>query len=45
MKPRLIKHQKLWYCGVFKLNECSVVGIGYTPVQAYDDWLLRELKA
>lgn len=42
-KPRLIKLHGVWHCSI---TGCRITtGIGYTPLQAYDDWLLRSLKA
>lgn len=55
LKPRLKKIMGLWHCGiiddVYRRKEVASVissnpvGVGYTPLQAYDDWLIRELKA
>lgn len=35
MKPRIIKLQGIWHCGVPNKR----IGVGYTPRQAYQDWL------
>jgi len=43
MKPHLIKINGLWHCSI--TGEMMKTGIGYTPLQAYDDWLIRELKS
>lgn len=47
MKPRLYKDEGLWYCDLDPLNvNGGAVGIGYTPQQAYADWLdMRENHA
>lgn len=36
MKPRIRKLSGLWFCCV----KGTQAGIGYTPMEAYDDWLL-----
>lgn len=41
MKPRLKKRDGLWYCYTVWIRR----GIGFTPLQAYDDWLHLELKS
>lgn len=38
MKPHLRKINHLWYCWAE-----WVTGEGYTPKDAYDDWLLQAL--
>ncbi len=38
MKPRLRCMRKLWWCAAPNWRQTSIVGIGYTPDQAYDDW-------
>lgn len=46
-KPRLIKWLGIWYCACFKGDrgyrtiDSGRVGEGYTPAQAYQDWLSR----
>ena len=46
MKPRLFKFDGLWYCDVNPDSVRSVQGIGFTPQQAYADWLnMREKHA
>ena len=38
-KPRLKFWGRLWYCGQkYGSGLCGVVGVGYTPAQAYEDW-------
>lgn len=34
MKPRLLKLCGLWYC----VTDWKIQGLGWTPLQAYDDW-------
>lgn len=41
MKPRLKQTKRLWYCWV--KGGVGIIGCGYTPVDAYDDWLLLAL--
>lgn len=41
MKPHLQKLDSLWYCWVARPS--VIFGVGYTPKQAYDDWLLLAL--
>ena len=43
MKPHLKLIDGIWFCGAHP--GFSQIGLGYTPMQAYDDWLLRELSA
>lgn len=38
MKPRIIKLQGIWHCGVRGIPN-KRIGVGYTPRQAYQDWL------
>lgn len=38
MKPRLYMHMRLWYC---RTRSCGMTGLGWTPVEAYNDWLAR----
>lgn len=42
MKPRLFRAHGVWVCSA---GNIFTSGVGYTPLQAYDDWLARELKA
>jgi hypothetical protein len=42
MKPHLRQYKSLWYCAVFAVGR---FGMGYTPLQAYDDWLSMALAA
>lgn len=42
MKPNLFRRYGLWHC--FS-GDFMAVGIGYTPLIAYVDWLAREGKA
>lgn len=35
MKPRLIKFHGIWHCAYTP----KAIGLGYTPVDAYLDWL------
>jgi len=44
MKPHIFKRRGLWYCRFSEPGK-TVTGIGYKPKDAYDDWLLLELKA
>jgi hypothetical protein len=37
MKPRISKHDGLWYCCVRGV-EPLLVGLGYTPAHAYAQW-------
>lgn len=39
MKPRLRKWAGVWNCW----TPITKTGLGYTPKQAYDDWLLLAL--
>ena len=38
MKPRIIKLQGIWHCGVRGIPN-KRIGVGYTPKAAYLDWL------
>lgn len=38
MKPRIIKLQGVWHCGVRGIPN-KRIGLGYTPKAAYLDWL------
>ena len=38
MKPRIIKLRGIWHCGVRGIPN-KRIGLGYTPRQAYQDWL------
>lgn len=40
MKPRIFKALGLWLCA----HEDTYHGIGYTPKQAYADWLNMQAK-
>jgi len=40
MKPRLYKWLGIWFCYTFD-GKHSRTGLGYTPDQAYADWLTR----
>jgi hypothetical protein len=37
MKPRLFKLHMLWYC----MSDAGKVGLGYSPADAYDEWVAR----
>ena len=37
-KPRLIRMRGIWHCGSAIGGVCRM-GMGYTPAQAYADWL------
>ena len=41
LKPRLFMWLGLWIC---KSKSTRLTGVGYTPLQAYDDWLDRSLQ-
>lgn len=38
MKPRIIKLQGIWHCGVRGIPN-KRIGVGYSPKAAYLDWL------
>lgn len=38
MKPRIIKLRGIWHCGIRGIPN-KRIGVGYTPRQAYQDWL------
>jgi hypothetical protein len=40
-KPRLWKHDRLWFCSRWKLRY-GPCGIGYTWRQAYADWAAQQ---
>jgi hypothetical protein len=39
MKPRLWFRYQVWHCAAVEV--AFVTGYGYTPKDAYDDWLRR----
>ena len=41
MKPRLRRISGVWYCWI----EWTMMGMGFSAKDAYDDWLLLSLKA
>ena len=38
IKPKLIKSNGLWHCALVSALR-GFVGLGYTPADAYQDWL------
>jgi len=46
-KPRLKKLSGLWHCAIYyphHILEHGVMGVGYTPTAAYEDWADQTLK-
>jgi hypothetical protein len=41
MKPHIYKRTGLWHCSGFRTVGLMVWGIGYSPRDAYLDWLQR----
>lgn len=42
MKPRLYLYRRLWYC---RTRSCGMTGLGWTPAEAFADWLAQRCKA
>lgn len=38
VKPRLIKIRHAWHCGIKKWKYYQIIGVGFGPREAYDDW-------
>jgi hypothetical protein len=39
LKPRLRLKHRVWGCGLPNYLQTAIYGLGYTPKEAYDDWL------
>jgi hypothetical protein len=45
-KPRIRLVRKLWLCGMWDaLGHFGLIGLGYTPKQAYQDWIYCNAKS
>ena len=38
IKPRLLKLHGVWHCGIKHIGTWQRLGLGHTPMQAYEDW-------
>lgn len=38
MKPRIRLMQRVWCCCLPDWQRTRIVGMGYTPAEAYEDW-------
>jgi hypothetical protein len=45
MKPRLTYRRSVWSCCRPDFMKTHVIGFGYTPAEAYDDWKRRLVNA
>lgn len=41
MNPRIIKVAGIWHCAIKGVNN-RYVGLGFTPWEAYQDWVWHE---
>jgi hypothetical protein len=39
LKPRILRDHGVWVCRLRDYRQTRVCGDGYTPKEAYDDWL------
>lgn len=40
MKPVIRKKRGIWYCSVLRNFWLCRLGMGWTPKQAYEDWVM-----
>lgn len=40
MKPRITLRRTVWSCCLPDWARTRIVGMGYTPKEAYDDWVM-----
>jgi len=41
VKPRIIKIRHAWHCGVKKWKYYQLIGVGFSPREAWDDWVAK----